>query len=175
MAMLNGETIGLRTVLASDVDELYRIGVEIDNRGDFYPRHVQSEPAFRRRFTETGFWTADEGQLLIVDAADRRIGHVSYEKLTGDVQDFELGYRLYDANDRGKGYTTEAVALLVRYLFENGHMNRMRLTIHTDNVASRRVAEKCGFTLEATARQGWYSRGRWHDVVVYTLIRDDLA
>ena len=173
--MLKGETIGLRTVLEADLDELYRIYLDIDNRGDFYPRHVAAQPAFRRRFAETGFWGADEGQLLIVDDDDRRIGHVSFDKLTGDVPDFELGYRLYDAADRGKGYTTEAVSLLVRYLFENGFMNRMRLTIHSDNVASRRVAEKCGFTLEGTARQGWYGRGRWHDVVIYTIIRDDLA
>lgn len=79
--------------------------------------------------------------MLIVDDDDRRIGHVSFEKLTGDVPDFEVGYRLYDARDHGKGYTTEAVGLLVRYLFENGHMYRIRLTIHADNAASRRVAE----------------------------------
>jgi hypothetical protein len=37
----------------------------------------------------------------------------------------------------------------VRYLFENGFMNRIRLTIHSDNVASRRVAEKCGTAVAA--------------------------
>ena len=71
------------------------------------------------------------------------------------------------------GVATNAVRLLTRWLFETQQMNRLRLTIHVDNAASKRVAEKAGFTFEAVSHRAWYHRGRWHDVAVYTLTRDE--
>lgn len=68
---------------------------------------------------------------------------------------------------------TEALGLLSGWLFDSGHVNRLRANVHVDNKASRRVAEKCGFTLEATARAAWYNRGHWHDVAVFTLNREE--
>jgi [ribosomal protein S5]-alanine N-acetyltransferase len=68
----------------------------------------------------------------------------------------------------------EAVDLLVRYLFSRLKNNRIRLIIHPENLASCRVAEKCGFTYEGTARGAWYYRGTNHDVEVYAILRDEV-
>jgi hypothetical protein len=50
----------------------------------------------------------------------------------------ELGYRVFAAEDRGKGYGTEAFALVTRYLFDTEPINRASLVIHVDNKASQR-------------------------------------
>ena len=42
-----------------------------------------------------------------------------------------------------------------------------------ENTASRRIAEKCGFVLEGTVRGAFFNGGRNHDVVLYSLLRDD--
>jgi RimJ/RimL family protein N-acetyltransferase len=106
-----------------------------------------------------------------VDEQDRLIGIVDWNKLNGDVPDMELGYRVFDRSDCGKGIATEALDLLAGLLFDTEPINRLRLTIHVDNVGSRRVAEKCGFMKEGMAREAWYHRGRWHDIDVFTLTR----
>lgn len=41
------------------------------------------------------------------------------------------------------------------------------------NAASRRIAEKCGYQLEGTARGAFFNDGRNQDVVIYALLRDD--
>jgi RimJ/RimL family protein N-acetyltransferase len=69
---------------------------------------------------------------------------------------------------------TESVNLLVRYLFEAKQVNRLRLVIHPDNVASRRLAEKCGFKHEGTARGAWYHRGMHQDVEIYAILHQDV-
>jgi [ribosomal protein S5]-alanine N-acetyltransferase len=69
-----------------------------------------------------------------------------------------------------QGVATEAVRLLVCYLFENKRVNRIRLVIHPDNVASRRLAEKCGFRHEGTARGAWYHQG----VEIYAVLHADV-
>ena len=81
---------------------------------------------------------------------------------------------MYASESWGKGITTEAVTLLVRYLFETKRMNRIRLVIHPDNTASRRVAEKCGFRHEGTARGAWYNNGRHHNVEIYAILHDEV-
>jgi L-amino acid N-acyltransferase YncA len=81
--------------------------------------------------------------------------------------------QLYDQGDAGRGYTTEAVQLLVDYLFDTEPRHRIHLVVLPDNGASRRIAEKCGFTLEGTIRDPFYHRGRNVDVVMYSLLRTD--
>jgi RimJ/RimL family protein N-acetyltransferase len=81
---------------------------------------------------------------------------------------------VYTAEHRGKGGATEAVRLLVCYLFENKRVNRIRLVIHPDNLASRRLAEKCGFRHEGTARGAWYHQGVHQDVEIYAVLHEDV-
>jgi RimJ/RimL family protein N-acetyltransferase len=98
---------------------------------------------------------------------------VGWDTLNGSAPDVELSYRLLSPEHAGKGTATEAVRLLASWLFGSQHMNRLMLYIHVDNIGSRRVAEKTGFTKEGTARQAWYHQGSWHDVDIYAMTRSD--
>jgi RimJ/RimL family protein N-acetyltransferase len=171
--MLQGQRIGLRTVRAADLDELYERHVDIANRGDFFPLGVQSETKFRRGFEENGFWERDEGMLVIVDGDGRIVGHIEFFLAVSYWDAYELSYQLYEDSAAGRGYTTEAVQLLVDYLFDTRPRYRIHLIIAPDNAASRRIAEKCGFSLEGTVRGAFYHRGRNKDVLMYSLLRDD--
>jgi ribosomal-protein-alanine N-acetyltransferase len=172
--MIKGTSISLRPVLESDLEELYAFHTEIDNRGAFFPRGIRSQVAFQREFHETGLWTKEEGMLVIVDKAGRIIGHIEFYKTLNYLDEYELSYILYTPDSRGQGVMTETVTLMVRYLFETKTMNRIRLVIHPDNAASRRLAEKCGFRHEGTARGAWYNKGKHHDVEIYAILHHDV-
>ena len=85
--------------------------------------------------------------LVMLDATDRIVGHIEFFRAVPYWDAYELSYQLYDAGDAGHGYTTEAVQLLVDYLFDTQPRHRIHLVILPDNGASRRIAENCGFTL----------------------------
>jgi [ribosomal protein S5]-alanine N-acetyltransferase len=172
--VLKSKSIALRPVRETDLDQLYAFHLDIDNRGNFFPRGVLAQPAFRKQFAETGFWSKDEGMLVIVSPDDVILGHIEFFKTVNYLDEYELSYQVYLAEHRGKGAATEAVQLLVRYLFESKRVNRIRLVIHPDNLASRRLAEKCGFRHEATARSAWYHKGKHHDVEIYAILHDDV-
>lgn len=171
--MLKGQNIRLRTVRESDLDRLYEFHHDIENRGEFFPRGVVAQPVFKRNFQETGFWEKTEGMLVIVTGEDDIVGHIEFFQTVAYLDELELSYHIYSEQHRGRGYATEAVALMSGYLFDRMKHNRIRLIIHPDNQASRRVAEKCGFTYEGVARGAWFNRGRSHDVAVYGLVRED--
>jgi ribosomal-protein-alanine N-acetyltransferase len=172
--MLAGTLVTLRPVMEADLDQLYSFHADIGNRGAFYPRGVQGQTTFRQQFQENGMWSRTEGTLLITVPEDRIVGHIEFFPTVGYLDEHELGYLIYDPEDRGKGYATEAVNLLVRYLFETKRMNRIRLVIHPDNIASTRLAERCGFRHEGSARGAWYNGGRHQDVEIYAILHADV-
>jgi RimJ/RimL family protein N-acetyltransferase len=172
--MLKGKSIILRPVRETDIDQLHAFHLDIDNRGNYFPRGVLSQSAFRKEFAETGFWSKEDGMLVMVSQQDEILGHIEFFKTVNYLDEFELSYVVYAAEQRGKGVATEAINLLVRYLFETKRMNRIRLVIHPENGASRRLAEKCGFRHEGTARGAWYNKGKHQDVEIYAILHDDV-
>ena len=169
--MLRGTRISLRLVRESDIDSLYAAHSNIGNRGAFYPLGMLSEPAFRKEFAEGGFWRKEDGTLLVVTPDGEIAGHIEFFKPVSYWDAFELGYQLYDDRHAGRGYVTEAVQLLVDYLFATKKQHRIHLVIVPENVASRRIAEKCGFVLEGTVRGAFFNDGRNQDVLLYSLLR----
>ncbi len=172
--MLRGRLIQLRLVLEADLDALYDAHVNIADRGPYFPLGVLSEPAFRREFAEHGFWKPDEGTLVIATSDTGEIaGHIEFFRAVNYWDAFELSYQLYGDRFAGHGYATEAVQLLVDYLFAAKQRYRIQLVIVPANAASSRIAEKCGFVLEGTARGAFFNNGRNDDVILYSLLRTD--
>lgn len=170
--MLRGELIELRPVREADLPALYDAFANLESRGDYFPLGVPSEPKLRADFAANGFWGADEGMLLITDGTGI-VGEIEYFPIIHYLQGYELSYQLFDREYAGKGYTTEAVNLLVDYLFGRKRVNRMQLNIHPDNGASRRIAEKCGFTFEGVMRECWFHQGTYHDLEIWSLLRSE--
>ncbi len=85
----------------------------------------------------------------------------------------EVGYRLH-RRFWGQGVATDATRRLIRQAFDLGHGVVSARTMH-DNLASRRVMEKCGMALRGAFRFPATAFGDWvvpeADCVVYTIER----
>jgi len=172
--VLVGDRIQLRLVREGDLGSLYELMTDLEARGSYFPLGVVSEPALRAAFAKNGFWDKDEGMLLIV-AGDEIVGEIEFFPISHYMQGYELSYQLFGSQHAGKGYTTEAVQLLTRYLFAGKRVDRIQLIIHPDNAASKRVATKCGFTFEGVMRRAWFHEGDFQGVEVWSLLRDEAS
>jgi RimJ/RimL family protein N-acetyltransferase len=74
---------------------------------------------------------------------------------------------------RGRGAATIAVRLVARWAFATLGIQRLSLTTAPENVPSRRVAERAGFTAEGLLRS-WLptTRGR-RDCLMFSLLPAD--
>ena len=171
--MLSGDRVVLRPIGETDLPTFIDAHLDIRNRGAYFPLGVASEPVLRRRFAENGLWERGEGTLLIWNQNDEIVGHIEFFTPVSYWDAFELSYQLYGDRYAGHGYTTEAVQLLVDYLFAAKKQHRIHLVIVPGNAASVRIAEKCGFVLEGTVRGAFFNDGRNHDVLLYSLLRTD--
>ena len=83
----------------------------------------------------------------------------------------ELGYRLAYCM-HGKGYCSEALSRIVKFCFEETQLQRLELKAMVENIASNKVAQKCGFVCEGTVRQGKFVNV-YADFNSYGMIRSD--
>ena len=87
-------------------------------------------------------------QIYAVHLKDgRHIGHVQAVPLPGEQDAWEIGFHIAKPYT-GQGCATEAVKAFLPVIMEHLGITQIYGIIHADNVASRRVLEKCGFVLE---------------------------
>ena len=169
--MFRGEKITLRTIHEDDLDTLYDLLSDISNRGEYYPLDFWSQVDYKNRFHEHGLWEETKGTLAIC-AADKIVGTIGFFPAMY-YNGFEIGYILYDVASRQKGYMTEALSLLSKYLFDTKKINRLQLTVIAGNAASKKVAEKCGFKFEGVMRGAIFHHGENKDLEMYSLLRNE--
>ncbi len=173
--MIKGKLINLRTVKFEDLDEIFSLSSDLSQRGEYWNVILTSETMFKKRYQETGLWNEDFGTMLITDKSNRLIGEITYFKGVWYLPGYEVGYRIYRDEDKGKGYTTEALKIFVAYLFELKPIKRLEIQVSKDNIASRKVAENCGFKYEGLKRQAVFSKGKYHDIELFSMLKEECS
>src|ERR1700758_282606 len=85
---------------------------------------------------------------LVRRSPSKLIGYCGFfHQIVDDVVEIEIGYRL-DPEHWGEGLATDAARAARDHGFRDWQLPRLISLIHPENVASRRVAEKNGITLE---------------------------
>jgi aminoglycoside 6'-N-acetyltransferase len=69
-----------------------------------------------------------------------------------DVPEFEIGF-FVDKDHEGQGYVTEAVRVVMGFIFQHLEAHRVRLECDDTNERSWRVAERCGMVREGHIRE----------------------
>jgi diamine N-acetyltransferase len=103
----------------------------------------------------------------------RLIGHANVRDFSNSHGTAEIGITLGDVGERGRGYGTEAVRLLLDYAFQ--HLNVWNVWLDTSayNPAAIRAYEKAGFREIGRRRGARIVAGVRHDIVLMDCTRDD--
>ncbi|WP_430786824.1 GNAT family N-acetyltransferase [Virgibacillus flavescens] len=139
---------------------------------------------------ESDFYTLKSIQVRLEKKEKDREEDKGYEfgiflndgKLVGEIGLFKIergpaergmvGYSL-DKEQNGKGYTTEALKLIVTYAFNELNLHRIEAGVMPHNVGSIRVLEKAGFHKEGIARKNVKINGRWEDHQIVAIINPE--
>ena len=164
--MLAGKFVNLRIMEREDLPIL----LEWNNHPEFYGENLpliqQSKTDLEKDFDKR----PPEAKMFFVEKKDgTKIGIIAHF-LTGQL--WEIGYVL-TSEERGKGYCSEAVKIMVDYLFLSKEMVRIQAVTDVRNVASQKVLEKVGFKKEGTIRKSAFFRGKWRDWFLYSILREE--
>jgi len=171
---IRGERLLLRPLASRDTAAL----VAYRGREDVC-RYVPFEPMTHERITErlAGPWgrteLTSEGQSLTLGAEVRQTG-----ELAGDVMLFwhsrehaggEIGY-VFNPSLGGRGYATEAVAMMLRLGFEELGLHRIIARIDERNEPSVRLARRVGMRQEARLVENEFFKGEWSTELDFAML-----
>lgn len=109
---------------------------------------------------------------VVLKQTGELVGTLGFHGLVPRDRRAEIGYDLVSEH-WGKGIMTEAVRELVRYGFEEMGLNRIEATVDSENERSIRLLERVCFLKEGCLREKHYYKGRFHDILVYSLLLCD--
>jgi RimJ/RimL family protein N-acetyltransferase len=167
--LLEGKTVNLRVMEKEDFPKLVEWLNEPEFLGEYQglrqTSRTESEKILESPLELKPFFIEKKDGTKIGFIVHFYVLHVAGKQL-------EIGYSLAPSG-RGKGYCTEAVNLMVDYLFLSKESMRIQAQTDTRNVASQRVLEKTGFKKEGTLRKNFFMRGDWTDTLLYSILREE--
>lgn len=110
---------------------------------------------------------------IALKANDELIGVIGLHKISLPFRNAEMGIIIGDKSRWSKGYGSEAVRLMLKYGFDQLNLHRVYLTVLDFNLRAIRVYEKSGFKMEGTFREHVYRHGKYCDVLIMGILRDE--
>jgi len=100
------------------------------------------------------------------------IGSISVVDLDEKTNKLHIGYCI-GSKWWHKGYTSEAFAAIIPFLFDEVKAGRIESQHDPDNPNSGKVMQKCGLTYEGTLRSADWSNKGIVDACMYAILRED--
>ena len=135
-------------------------------------RHTMAHQAASMRSEEQRRLAGTDLHLAVTDG-ENLLGGCSIYDLNQDRASAAIGYWLAP-EARGRGVAARTVRLLAGWAFGHLGVQRLELTCGPDNLASQRVAERCGFTREGVLRSHLPFRGGRRDTMIFSLLPGEL-
>jgi RimJ/RimL family protein N-acetyltransferase len=164
--VLEGKNVNLRVVEKEDLPLVAEWKNNLDYIGEYNPLRQMSKGEIEKNYDKLG---PEEKWFLIEKKDGSKIGFIDHFAVRDHLG---IGYFLV-LSERGKGYCTEAVQLMVDYLFLSKDIPKILTLTHIENIASQKVLEKTGFKREGLLRKELFMWGKWVDSYRYSILREE--
>jgi ribosomal-protein-alanine N-acetyltransferase len=162
---IEGERIYLRRLRAGDVSAAY-LGWMTDpavNRfleSRFAEHDMDSLRAFVLKMAD------DRANLfagIFLRHHDRHIGNIKLGPIDAHHRRADIGLLVGERDCWGKGYASEAIAILSEFAFAQLGLHRLSAGMYAENEGSARAFEKAGYVREGLLRSHWSCDGKRQD------------
>jgi RimJ/RimL family protein N-acetyltransferase len=111
--------------------------------------------------------------FYVVEVEGRALGIVSYLRITPEHGVIEIGHIWFGTPLQRTPAATEAIYLLARHVFDDLGWRRLEWKTNALNEASRRAAERFGFTFEGVFRKHQIVKGQNRDTAWFSIVDDE--
>lgn len=174
--MIFGERIRLRAIERDDLpmfvswinDPEVRAGLQL-----FLPISMAQEEMWFESVLKRSLET--QPMVIEVQELDKwvPIGDTGMFDHDTQAHSAELGIMIGNKAYWNKGFGTEAIELMLKHCFETLNLNRVSLRVYENNLGAIRCYEKAGFVHEGRQRQGVFRSGKYLDVLMMSVLKED--
>ncbi len=170
---LAGNKVRIRNITRADIPLLvkWKNDPEIADLVRGAPINTTFEIESRRY--EKGLSEYDTLRLIIELLTGSPIGFISLGSIDKENRKAEVGMLIGEKRMWNQGFGTDALVTLLRHLFLELGFHRVGLEVFEYNTRAKKVYEKIGFRVEGLERQGLYRNGRYFDIILMGILRDE--
>ncbi|UJG44652.1 MAG: GNAT family N-acetyltransferase [Candidatus Heimdallarchaeum endolithica] len=174
--MYKGEKVVLRALEISDLDEIMKYWNNIDLRrelGEVIPHSKDQQ----KEWIEKCWKEAEEGKTytfaIVEKESGKFLGICSLNNVRHINRSAKVSIAIYDKNQRGKGFGTDAMKILLKIGFDFLNLHRIALNVFETNKAAIRVYEKVGFKKVGLHRETDFVDGRYVNDVAMDILENE--
>ena len=173
MTVMIGERIYLRPIERADIDDGWLDWINDHTLNQYLAGSFPVNRDSLERYYEASQPPGVTMFAICLQENDQYIGNARLSGIDLVHRNCMYGRLIGEAESRTKGYGSEALILLFRYGFHHLGMNRIYSTAFADNEVSLASNKKVGLRIEGTVRQGMFKDGRFHDLVMLSMLRSE--
>lgn len=173
--MYNGNKVKLRAYCKDDIKlaQEYLNQFEIKKNltpGIPYPLTLESEEKWYESMADS----KDSYSFAIEDLkTGLYIGGCGINNIDWKNSVVTIGIFIGNKDYLSKGYGTDAMKVLVKFIFDEMNINKIKLNVYSFNARAIRCYEKCGFKKEGILRQEIFREGKYYDEIVMGILRKE--
>jgi RimJ/RimL family protein N-acetyltransferase len=99
------------------------------------------------------------------------VGFVILRNISAIHRSTELGIRIGEEADRGRGMGKEAARQVLQFCWQVLNLNRVQVSVLAGNERALRLYRALGFAPEGNLRQAQFIDGHWKDVIIMGVLR----
>lgn len=118
--------------------------------------------------------TKDVYSFAIETLDDKKyIGGCGVNKIDWKNRVAEVGIFIGDKEYWNKGYGSDAMKIMVEFIFHQMNINKVKLNVFSFNERAIKSYEKCGFKKEGILRQEVYRDDKYYDAIIMGMLKEE--
>ena len=175
--MYTGDLVRLRALEMTDLDDIMKFYNTLELRRFLGPPVVRSKRYLEQWLLKVSVWNPfRDGHLyLAIEEKDTHafLGIARIEDVRLPHNRAEVGLSIYNPDNRGKGYGTDAMLVLLGIGFHILGLNSIYLDTMEDNERSIKIYEKIGFKRVGILRETEYMDGAHKGLLIMDILQKD--
>jgi len=171
--MFKGEKVILRSYEKKDIDRAHALFNDYETRSFLDPgvilpmSHEEEE-----KFIELCRSNKEKGYNFAIETLEGEyIGGCGYFGLETKNRHTYIGIAIVDKKYWGRGYGTDAMKVLINFLFNELNIHKILLKVYSYNKRGIACYKKLGFIEEGYLREQIFRDGSYHDEMIMSLFR----
>ncbi len=175
MKALEGKKVRLRAIRNEDLEEMLEMFSDFEQVRQFVFQGPPFPPTRKdeQNFIESNSMMKETYNFAIETLDGEYIGGCGISKIGWVSRVAMVGIWIGREEFQGKGYGSDAMRVLCRFLFEQVNVRKIALTVHGFNKRAIGSYKKVGFRVEGQLRDAMYRNGSYHDVIWMGMFQDE--
>ncbi|MBY6036671.1 GNAT family N-acetyltransferase [Fictibacillus nanhaiensis] len=173
--MWEGKLVRLRPIQPSDWERFHQDGMDAEiarlNDRIYGPRSEEGTRKWTEEESNKG-WDGHHFRLAIENFNGELVGSINTDKCDFQNGTFSYGVSVFRDHWK-KGYGSDAIKVILRYFFNELRYQKVNAQVYSFNEGSVKLHNSLGFTEEGCLRNMIYTDGRYHDIYIFGLTKEE--